>query len=193
MNFESISLTKKQKEALAISATLARLLITKKLISDIEERKNILGTMGVFLAADIADGMLARKLDVDTPLRRLADAAVDRVSIFSAALAMSKVNSASKPYFAILGLRDIVVTSANAVHYLRTGEAVQGEGLHKLGSMSVALFALGANTGDETVTHVAGAASTALYGGLAIDYINNAIGPHGYVENGVRHIKPCDF
>lgn len=190
MKFENISLTRKQKEAIAISATLARLIITEKLVKDIEKQNGIAVSMGMFLVADIADGVLARKLDVDTPLRRFTDAAVDRVSIFRAAQAMSKVNPAAKPYFALLGVRDLAATTANTVHYLRTGEAVQGDGLHKLGSMSVAMFALSASTANELLTNIAGVASTAIYGGLALDYINNAIEPHGFVKDGVRHIKP---
>lgn len=190
MNIEKKPLTHQQKEAIAISATLARLIITRRLVKDIKERKNLVVSMGVFLAADIADGVLARKLEVDTPLRRFTDAVVDRVSIFEAGYAMSKVNPTSRPYFALLGVREMVATTANAVHYLRTGEAVQGEGLHKLGSMSVALFALAASTGDKQLTHITGVASTALYGGLSLDYVNNAIDPHGHVEDGVRHIEP---
>lgn len=57
MNIEIKSLTHQQKEAIAISATLARLIITRRLVKDIEERNNLVFSMGAFLAADVADGV----------------------------------------------------------------------------------------------------------------------------------------
>lgn len=190
MKFEHRALTPKQKEALAIGATLGRLLIAQKMVKNIEKRQSIATSLGIFLAADLADGVIARQFDVDTPLRRFADAAVDRVSVFRVGWAMSQVYPATQPYFKLLAARDVIVSASNAVHYWRTGEVTKGDGLHKAGSLSIAGFALCASTGNEFLTNISGIASTALYSGLALDYIANAIEPHGFIADGVRHIKP---
>jgi phosphatidylglycerophosphate synthase len=45
--------------------------------------------LGIFVVADLYDGVLARELDADGPSRRVLDSLVDRVSIWSVFLAVT--------------------------------------------------------------------------------------------------------
>jgi phosphatidylglycerophosphate synthase len=174
--------------ALAIGLTVIRLPLAERMARKTERKESIGLELGLFILADIADGVLARKLKVDTPKRRFADAVVDRVSVLRVGWAMSKANPVSKPFLQGLAGRELIVAGANAVHYLRSGEVVQGHGIHKLGTLSTALFGLAASTGNVLATKTTGLAANIINYGLAIDYIYNAIEPHGTVNEGVRHI-----
>lgn len=180
---------KRLKEAFAIGVTLSRLILAESVAQNISRRKSIVRPLALFLLADEIDGRLARRLGVDTPLRRFADAAVDRISMLRSGVAMAKANPAAKRYLLALAARDAVVGGVNAAHYLRTGEAIQGEGIHAAGTLSIAAFGLVASYGEERSTHLSGQIATAIYGGLATDYVWNLLEPHGEVVDGVRHIK----
>jgi hypothetical protein len=101
---------------------------------------------------------------------------------------ISKTNPVTKPYIAGIAIRDATVSGINAVHYLKSGEVVQGHGPHKLGSLSVALFAVTATYDNETATKLTGLAANTINAGLAIDYFKNVLEPHGVVTDSVRHI-----
>lgn len=172
-----------------IGLTLSRLILAENMAKRVRERRGIALSLAAFIAVDIGDGVIARKLGADTPLRRFADAAVDRASVARVAVATMRTNAAAKPYIAGLAAREVVVGATNALHHFRTGEVVQGHGPHKLGSLSVALFGLAAASGNQVATRGTGLAANIINAGLAADYVASAIEPQGYVAGGVRHIE----
>lgn len=176
------------KETTVVGLTLSRLLLANKIAQRSREGKRSLGYIGLFVIADIADGVLARRWNVDTPLRRVTDAATDRTSTFVMAKAVYETRPDSRMNLSILAVRELVVGATNAYHFIRTGEVVQGHGVHKLGSLSVAAFGAVANTSSEGLSRAVGVATNVINAGLAIDYISNAINPHGAVNGGVRQI-----
>ena len=179
----------KAKEATVLALTLSRLLLADNIAHRTREGKRSLGRMGLFVIADIADGVLARRWGVDTPLRKAADAVVDRASTFMMAKAVFDTRPDSRINLSILAAREAVVGASNAYHLMRTGEVVQGHGIHKIGSLSVAGFGAIAGTGSETASRAVGATANLINAGLATDYLSNAINPHGEVVDGVRHIQ----
>ena len=180
-------------ESLVNVLTLSRLGIAEIMARKITKQESIVVPMAAFVIADVLDGVIARKLDVDSPRRRFLDAAVDRLSVLRAASAMYDINPTSRPYLAALAAREAVVSAANLAHYAKSGEVVQGHGFHKLGTLSISAFALGAASGNENVTHALGAASTTINAVLATDYVSNAASSHGDVIDGVRHIAFDDW
>lgn len=174
---------------IGIGVTVPRILLAGKMASDISSGKGIAWSLLGFVATDIGDGVLARKLGADTPLRRATDAVIDRASVALVATAVCRVNPVAIPFVIGLAAREVIVTGANYAHYRRTGEVVHGSGnIHKLGSLSLALFGAVAATGNETLTALTGLTSLGINVGLAFDYASNAIQPHGTVDEGVRHI-----
>lgn len=171
-----------------IGLTLSRLALAENMARKVRERRGIALSLAAFIAVDIGDGVIARKLDADTPLRRFADAAVDRVAVARVATAVARTNKAAKPYVLGLAARDMIVGAANAVHYHRTGEVIQGHGPHKLGSLSVSLFGAVAAGGNQAATRATGFAANIINAGLAADYVANIVKPQGHVAGGVRHI-----
>jgi hypothetical protein len=95
----------------------------------------------------------------------------------------------SRVNLTILGVRELVVGAANTYHLVRTGEVVQGHNVHKIGSLSVAAFGAVASTGSEGLSRIVGTTANLISAGLAVDYISNAMNPHGEVVDGVRHIE----
>jgi phosphatidylglycerophosphate synthase len=176
------------REAAVIGLTLSRLLLAEKVAERIKNGQNVLGHMGIFIAADIADGCIARKWGVDTPLRRIADSVTDRVSVARVGMALHERYEHSRAHLGLLAGRELVVGAANVYHYVRTGEVVHGHGAHKLGSLSVACFGAATLTGNEAITNLAGRAANIINLGLGLDYISNAVSPHGEAYGGIRHI-----
>jgi phosphatidylglycerophosphate synthase len=185
---ERLESTDKWKHVLAIGITASRLIIADRIAKRIETKDRIFGLVAAFIVADIVDGVVSRKPGVDTPLRRFTDAFVDRASMMRASFAMAKANPASQPYLVALGVREAAVGLANATHFVKTGEVVQGHGLHKLDTLSIAAFGMAASSHSESATHTVGMIANAINYGSAVDYVSNAVQPHGYLHEGVRHI-----
>src|SRR5665811_592099 len=118
------------QEAIGIGLTVFRLALAEGMVRRIKSGKSILPLLGVSIVTDIGDGVIARKLNIDTPMRRFIDAAVDRLSVARVALEMAKVNEAAKPHLQVLAAREIAVTAINALHTVQTGNVVQAHGIY---------------------------------------------------------------
>jgi phosphatidylglycerophosphate synthase len=173
----------------ALGFTLARLPLAERIANKIDAKKSIVGSLTMFILADIADGYIARQMNADGPARRAADAAVDRLSVLRAGISMYRANADARPFLAVLAVRDAGVSLINGMHYKKMGEVVHGANIHKLSSLSVAAFAVGAATHNRAVTIATGTMAAAINIGLAADYIHNYVSPHGNLEDGVRHIS----
>ncbi len=174
---------------LAYSLTAARLFIAYNMAKRVEAGRNITLPMAAFVGADIMDGVIARKLDVDSPGRRFADALVDRVSVGMVARNIVKEHPQTRPYVIGIGLREAAVSAANMLHYANSGEVVQGTGVHKLGTLSLAAFGIISSYGHYDATRVAGTVASSINIGLALDYIRNAVNPTGDTQDGIRKIS----
>lgn len=176
-----------------IAFTGLRLLQAGRMVKKVKKGEAIGSDMALFVAADIVDGKIARYFEADGPLRRTADALVDRASVTKVSLALARTNPAAMPYIAMLASREIAVSLMNATYWLRTGEAVHGTEYHHLAPLSVSAFAVAAANGDRTATHLTGLAMVGVNAALALDYLDNARDKgEGYSQDGVKHIPGFD-
>lgn len=181
--------TERKHELLATGYTFARLALAGHISKKIYKGENTIFHMSAFVAADVLDGVVARRWDVDTPMRRAADAITDRMSVLIMGKAIYDVYPASRTGLWTLTAREAAVTATNAIHTLRTGEVVQGHGVHKIGSLATACFGMAsANMGD-TMTRITGLVANTANFVLASDYMLNALQPHGELIDGIRHIQ----
>jgi phosphatidylglycerophosphate synthase len=163
------------RESVSIGLTALRLVHAHRMANKIRRREPIAKSMATFIAWDVADGIIARKLRGETPHRRFIDAAVDRLSVIDNVSALMATNPKVKPYATLLAVREAVVGISNLSTYLETGEVVQGKGLHKAASLSLAAFAVVAAEHEE-FTDVAGTVMIGLMGITALEYVRDALG-----------------
>lgn len=163
-----------RREIVAMAATGARLLIGAYIAKNVVQHEPVLGPMALFVLADHFDGVLARKMGVDTPRRRIMDALVDRASVAMGFGALATVNHEAWPFIGLLAAREVVVGVANGYVLKETGLVVQGSGMQKLGSLSTAVFGVVGAQFPE-FTEVAGTAMVAINGVLAAEFIENAL------------------
>lgn len=175
--------------SLAYGLTVARLFVAYNMAKRVQEGRDITLPMVAYVGADILDGVIARKLGVDTPGRRFADAFVDRLSVGLVAQQIGKTYPQTRKYLVGIGAREAVVSAANLMHYRNSGEVVQGSGVHKLGTLSLAAFGAVSSYGNANATRVVGSVANVINAGLAIDYVRNVSNPIGSVENGIRKIS----
>lgn len=189
MGSREFNLERVVNTSLAYSLTAARLFIAYRMAKRVGAGGKITLPMAAFVGADIMDGVIARKLDVDSPGRRSADALVDRLSVGLVARKIVQEHPQTRPYVIGIGLREVAVSAANALHYANSGEVVQGTGVHKLGTLSLAAFGIVSSYGHDNATKVAGTAASTINAGLAFDYIRNAMNPRGDTQDGIRKIS----
>src|SRR5215210_6413018 len=89
-------------ETLGITLTGARYLLAERLARHVKNDEPIALDMVMVIAADIFDGVLLRKFDLDTPNRRVADGIVDHLTVARVASEVAIKNEASRPYLAVL-------------------------------------------------------------------------------------------
>ncbi len=161
------------KEASVTGFTLLRMGQSHIMARKVRQRKPIVKDMALFVAWDIADGVVARLLHADSPRRRVIDAVVDRIAVAENLFAISTTNKRTRPYTVLLAARELVVGIANARHYADTQEVVQGTGLHKLASLSLAGYGVVAAQHEE-YTDLAGTLMVGLMAVTAAEYIQNS-------------------
>lgn len=132
------------KSSLMMAATLGRLALLPELVDSVQEGAGVRTALmvGAVVAADILDGVVARKLEVDTNARRIADAAVDRASIITAFGAAISSDPSILAWYAPLAVRGgVIATGSNLCFWLRS-KLVLGGNFHKLASLSQATFGI---------------------------------------------------
>lgn len=146
----------KVSEALGIALTGARYLLAERMAKHVKNDELVALDMAMIVVADIFDGVLLRKFDLDTPNRRLADGIVDHMTVARVASEVAKKNEASRPYIGILAARAAVVGALNAEHLRRTGEVTKGQVNQKATNLAMAAFGLAAASGNKRLTHLTG-------------------------------------
>lgn len=143
-------------ELVGVAVTSLRLGIAEHMAGQVAEEKSIVSSMASFVAADILDGAILRKYDMDTPIRRIADGVVDHLSVGRVMIEVARNNSSARPYIGILATRAAIVGSLNAVHLARTGEVTKGRHKQKATNLATAAFGIAAASGNKPLTHITG-------------------------------------
>ena len=104
------------KEVLCLGMTAARLSQAYSLYKKVGAGESTYGTVAGIIAVDLADGMVARSMGVDTSRRRVADAVVDRITTGVGFLAAAKRYPTVRPIVVALATREVVVGAGNAIN-----------------------------------------------------------------------------
>ncbi len=149
----------RRREAVAVVVTLLRLPLAVGLAAAVY-RSSLLLTAGwlvVVVAADVADGVLARSLHADTVIRRAADVVADRATIWSAFAAALAAHPQYWSLYTPLLVRGLVIVTGQVLCLTLRGRVIQGGGLHKANYLLLAAFGLAIVSGQgQLVTAVAG-------------------------------------
>ena len=150
------------KETIGIAVTAARYGIAEVMAHHVRDDGPIGSDLAIFIAADIADGVVLRYYEMDTPLRRIADGVVDHISVARVAAEVAKSNPSARPYTAFLAARATAVGGLNAVHLATTGEATKGNNHQRSTNLTMAAFALAAASRNKPLTHLTGVVATGV-------------------------------
>lgn len=172
-------------ESIGIALTCARYGIAEDMARRVKQDRPIVAPMAAFIIADVLDGVIMRQFNLDTRARRIADGIVDHVSVARVADEVYKKNEHSRPYFALLGARAIVVGALNLAHLIETGEATKGRINQKSTNLATALFAVLGNTNDRNATHVGGMIASLTALSTAPSHLKDIGVQH---DNGIREL-----
>jgi hypothetical protein len=175
----------KLHEGLGIALTGARYLLAERVARRVRDDKPIALDMAILVAADVFDGVLLRKLGLDTPARRVADGVVDHLSVARVMGELAKKNHAAQPYIGILAARAAVVGTLNAEHWRQTGEVTKGGANQKATNLAMAAFGMIATKGNDTLTHIAGGVASGIAIGTAFAHTKDMGVTH---EEGIRKL-----
>jgi len=173
------------RELPGIALTSARYALAEKMARNIEKDKPIASLMTVFVAADLADGAILRKFNLDTPVRRIADGVVDHLSMARVGGAVWQKHPETRPYLGLLAARALLVGGANAYHLLKTGEVTKGQQHQRLANLSVAMFAVAVEADIAELTDVAGGAMVGINAVTALPHFSELGTQH---KEGVRKL-----
>lgn len=159
------------RETPGLMITGARYAMAERIARRVKNDQPVAADMAGFVAADILDGAILRKFDADTPIRRVADGAVDHMSMVRVAYEAYKKHPASQAYLGILAARAVTVGGANLIHLAKTGEVTKGQNKQRAANLATAAFGLIALTGNKKATHLAGVAAAGVSIATAIPHL----------------------
>lgn len=165
-------------EVAGVAVTSLRLGIAEHMAQRVSHHESIASGMAVFVASDILDGVILRKHDMDTPLRRIADGVVDHISVGRVMIEVARNNPQARPYIGLLATRAVLVGGLNALHLTQTGEVTKGKYKQKATNIAMAAFGVVAASGNKPLTHITGLLASAVA-------ISTA--PHHFRELGKSH------
>ena len=127
-----------------LAVTGARLGLLPELVDAIQDHSlaRTAALVGAVTIADLADGMVARKLEVDTNSRRIADAVVDRITIWSAFGAAVHTDPSLLAWYTPLAVRGAVIATGSNLCFWTKNKLVLGGNFHKLASLSQAALGI---------------------------------------------------
>jgi phosphatidylglycerophosphate synthase len=170
-----------------MTATIGRLALIPELMHSISESAGRTAMMvGAVVTADVLDGEIARRLGVDDNARRIADATVDRVTIWSAFAAAIHADPDVLAWYAPLAVRGAVIATGSNLSFWLKNKLVLGGHFHKLASLSTAALGISLVAEAETKALIPIAATT-----YAVNAISGAdyFGAHREVLSGERAEK----
>lgn len=150
------------KEGIALAGTIGRLALVPELVNSIDQHSptRTAAMVGAVVAADVADGVIARKLGVDSNRRRIADAVTDRVTIWAAFGAAIQSDPEVLAWYAPLAVRGAVVAVGSNLSFWKRNKLVLGGHFHKLASLSQGALGVALVSGAKPSITVPTAAAT---------------------------------
>lgn len=173
------------REIRGLALTAARYGMAEKMAEKVRAEEPITANLAAFVAADIADGVVLREFDLDTPARRLADGVVDHLSVARVGYEVGNKHPEAKPYIGILAVRAALVGTANLIHLIKTGEVTKGRSKQKATNLATAAFALVATNGNRKATNVAGSIASIIAVVTAVPHFKGIGKKH---SNGIREL-----
>lgn len=161
------------KEIPGLVLTAARYVMAERIARKVRSDEPVTIDLAAFVAADVLDGVILRKFDVDTPLRRVADGVVDHLSMARVGYEAMKKNPDSKAYLGIIATRAALVGGANTLHLLKTGEVTKGQNKQRVANLATAAFGLVALSGNKSATHIAGSIAAGIAIVTAVPHFRN--------------------
>lgn len=153
-------------------ATAARLLLILPLIWGIGHSA-VIAVLALFVivAMDILDGVIARATGLETSIRRITDAVVDRLLIHSASIAVVLSEPSLFVLYAPLALRDLLLALGDSwcLRFRRTH--IAGRSLHRAASASFALLGFAVLTAPHSVAIAAALVAWLVNYLLLFDYL----------------------
>lgn len=122
------------------------------------------------IAADIADGIVARHLLCETTTRRIVDAGIDKLLIHGACVSVVVADPRLVPLYLPLAVLDIALVVGNLAFLHARRVFVTGDGAHRLGSACIAVLGLLALCGAGRAVTVAGVVAWIVNYALAARY-----------------------
>lgn len=164
-------------ERVVIAATWARLFLAWSCAIAVwrSEALVALALLAVLVGADVVDGIVARKLDVDSNLRRGTDAVIDRLSVHIVFLAFVLVHPVwIVPWLALL-TRDVYqgALSFRSLHH--HGVLLIGDRWHKGSSISDAVWGACLLVAPAYVAAIVGVGALTINWLLLFDYLGSAM------------------
>jgi len=132
-------------EILLFALTLARLGFIPAIVASFLTLPAVTAlAVGLFIVVDLFDGILARRLNSDTPLRRSVDSIVDRLTIDTCLIAAGLAGALPLPILFALLVRDayLALLCGNMVRQRRV--AIKADWLYRSLNLCVAAWALAA-------------------------------------------------
>ncbi|HET7590947.1 MAG TPA: CDP-alcohol phosphatidyltransferase family protein [Solirubrobacterales bacterium] len=159
-------------EAFLTSLTMSRLLLLPPLVWGVFESPAIaVFSLLVIVVMDIGDGVIARAACADTAIRRVADAAVDKIAIHTASIAVVIQDPVLLPLYLPLAFRDGALVVANLWCIERRKTFISGRGRHRAASLAYAGLGFVALAGcPNPVVTVTAVIAWAVNYALVLDY-----------------------
>jgi hypothetical protein len=173
------------KEIPGVLLTGSRYLLAERMAQNVKKNKPITNLMAGFVLADLLDGAVLRKVNMDTPARRTADGIIDHLSMWRLGKAMADNDSEVRPYFQFLIARAAMVGTLNTFHLLVTGEVTKGQNHQRAANLSVAAFAVAAQYENDFVTRIAGSVAVAVNAVTVVPHLRDLGQQH---DDGVRKL-----
>jgi hypothetical protein len=155
-------MNKLAREAVGVGVTVARYGLAEKMARHVKDEKPITLDMAELITADVLDGEVLRKFDLDTPVRRVADGVVDHLSMARVVCEVAKKYPESRAYIGILAARAVIVGGLNTFHIAKTGEITKGNTNQRATNLATAAFALATVTRNKKLTHITGAIASGI-------------------------------
>jgi phosphatidylglycerophosphate synthase len=132
-------------EIALLGLTASRLLLVVPLIWGIANNPLLAAAaLLVLIIVDVVDGAVARAFDVETPLRRLVDSTVDKISIHSASIAVVILEPTLLALYLPLALRDALLSTGSLWCLARRHILIAGGPQHRAASLSYACLGFSA-------------------------------------------------
>lgn len=184
------------KRAAPHAITIGRLFLAKEMTNRLKSGRAIHAPMALFLAADIADGMVARHFGGDNRGRRTIDGLVDKIAVFGVLATAYKQHPEARKTIQAMVAEEALTTTASVANYQRRNEVTKCGGLRKIALLGMSAYVcelsrdnIEADEEASLGTRALGVISVAAGAASTARALVNTVRPLGTVtDNGIRQI-----